>query len=298
MSVRIKWLNRNADYESITVYRDTKVIDPNTLPASLAVLTGGEVDYLDTTAPVKTLLYYLIALKKGDEVTYSLPKPTVNIGYTGPGPQNILYGDWRFGYFGAVPAADLFTAPEVCTPLTVAGVNSASGLVWHKFAHKGKVLYFPSQHLSTTVGWNYLYNKGLVFGIDGDGPTGHSNTPTNQMKKVTRGDDQFIVRLPRCNNTPGFVAGTTELGNIDAAEFALIVSANYNTTGAANPILGNLMLANVNTQAPMAEFSAGALNAGCSHMNANTWTAAALPANNIRSQSNYLWRPVLEYVMR
>ena len=301
MSVRVKWLNRNVDYDSITVYRDTKVIDPKALPASLAVLTGGEKDYLDTTAPVKTLLYYLIALKKGDEVTYSIPKPTVNIGYTGPGPQNILYGDWRFGYFGQLTTAEFLTAAEICTPFAVPGPTNIAGMVWYKFAFKGKVLYIASAHLSATVGWNFLYSKGLVFGVDGDGPTGHSNTPVNQMKKVVKGDDQFIVRLPRANNSANYVAGTPELNTGEtAAEWALIHSIRKAYTGAANAILGDQAnnMSTVAATAPLAEFVAGAVGTGCQYANSNDWSVSGVAFNNcVRSTQTYLWRPVLEWIM-
>lgn len=300
MSVRVKWLNRNTDYDSITVYRDTKTIDPAALPAPLAVLSGGETDYLDTTAPTRTLLYYLIALKKGSETTYSSPKPTVNIGYTGPGPQNILFGDWRFGYFGSILATEFFTGLEVTTPLGVAGGINVANMVWHKFAFKGKVLYFPSAHISTTVGWNYLYSKGLVFGVDGDGPTGHSNPVTNQMKKVVKGDDQFIVRLPRTNNTPGYVAGTLDVNSgADVAEYALMYSIQNGATGmGANAILGAATLVANASRGPVAEFQAGALTQGCNHYEANSWTInVANPSNCQRSSNTHLWRPVLEYVM-
>lgn len=299
MSIRVKWLNRNAAYDSITVYRDTKVIDPAALPASIAVLSGGEKEYLDTTAPTKTLLYYLIALKKGTEVTYSTPKPTVNIGYTGPGPQEIQLGDWRFGYFGSLTPAEFFTPPEVCTPLTVVGAVNVAGLTWHKIAFKGKVLYFPSAHLSASVGWNYLYLRGLVFGVDDVGPTGHGNTPTNQMKRLVRGDDQFIVRLPRTNNTPGYVQGTSDLSNgLDVAEYAVILSLLTNFTGPANPMLGAITVAQASAAAPVAEFVAGLTTAGCQHAAANTWTVTTVnPGNCNRNTGTYLWRPILEYVM-
>lgn len=299
MSVRVKWLNRNTDYDSITIYRDTKLIDPAALPAKLVELTGDELDYLDTTAPVRTLLYYLIELKKGTEVTYSKPKPTVNIGYNGPGPQAITVGDWRFGYFGTLTTAELFTAAEVCTPLNVNFPASVSGLAWHKFAFNGKVLYFPNAHLSANVGWNYLYLRGLVFGVDGDGPTGHSNTPTNQMKKIAKGDDQFIVRLPRTNNSPGYGQGTADLvSGRDVAEYALINSILKGATGEANPILGDVTLTSINATAPVAEFQGGALAQGCQYAIANSWVISTVsPSNCVRSSNTYLWRPVLEWIM-
>lgn len=301
MSVRIKWLNRNTDYDSITIYRDTKPISQSALPASIAVLTDGETDYLDTTAPTKTLLYYLIALKKGTAITYSLPKPTVNIGYTGPGPQTIRQGDWRFGYFGPVTTAELFTTAELCSLCGVASPASVTGFTWHKFAFNGKILFFSNAHVSAAVGWNLLYSKGLVFGVDGDGPTGHSNPPVNQMKRVAKGDDLFIVRLVRSNNTPGYVQGTQDVTNgVDVAEYALIHGIRKSTTGAANPLLGDItaLMPVVATQAPAAEFQAGALTQGCNHAGASQWGMNVTnPLNCPRNGTTHAWRPILEYVI-
>jgi len=301
MSVRVKWLNRNASYDSITVYRDTKKISPDSLPAPIATLTGGEKSYLDTTAPTKTLLYYLIALKKGSSTIYSKPKPTVNVGYTGPGPQAIQLGDWRFGYFGTLTELEFFSAAEVTAQTGITNPTTST-TTWYKFAFRGKVLYIPNGHLSTAVGWNLLYSKGMVFGIDGPGPTGHQNTPVTQMQTVTKGDDQFIVRLPRSNNTPGYVAGTTDFASGEGiAEYALLISLGNKPTGEENPILGNAGFSGVPAVAPLAEFQAGApASTGCNHVYANGGTNVNITqlTNCNRNTSTYCWRPVLEWVMR
>lgn len=301
MSVRVKWLNRNTGYDSITIYRDVKSISPEALPDSLVVLSGGETEYLDTTAPTKVLLHYLIALKKGTEVTYSQPKPTMNIGYNGPGPQSIMFGDWRFGYFGQLTTIDLFTAAEVCAAVAIGGPTNVGGMTWFKFAFNGKVLYFPSAHLSQAVGWNLLYIRGLVFGVDDVGPTGHSNPPTNQMKKIAKGDDQFIVRLPRSNNTPGAVQGTIDLsGGLTVAEYALIYSVRNIQTGKENPVLNDLTsyMLTVAVTAPLAEFTAGALSQGCQHIQSGQFLVVTTnPASCVRSTQTYAWRPILEWVM-
>lgn len=300
MSIRIKWLNRNENYDSITVYRDTKKIDIEALPESIAVLSGGEKDYLDTTAPTKTLLYYLIALKKGSNVSYSKPKPTVNVGYTGPGPQTIWMGDWRFGYFGPVSGAEFFGPTDLCALCGVPGAYT-SGAEWHKFAFRGKVLYFPFNLISTNVSWNRLYALGLVFGVDGPGPSGHGNTPTNQMKFVNKDDDRFIVRLPRSNNRALFTAGVVDSTGEELAEWNLMEALTGATHGADNYLLGNMTRSNLGVNpTPLAEFQTGGLTAGCNHVNGNSggFTVNATNLGNANRNTNLYWRPVLEWVMR
>lgn len=106
MSIRLNLTNRNKDYDSLVIYRSTSKIDLANLPAPLVTLVNKEQSYLDTTAPKNTLVYYAFAVKRGSEVTHSVSRPAVNAGYTGPGPQELILGDWRFGYFGSILAAD------------------------------------------------------------------------------------------------------------------------------------------------------------------------------------------------
>jgi len=300
MSIRLNLTNRNKNYDSLVIYRSTSKIDLANLPAPLVTLVNKEQSYLDTTAPKNTLVYYAFAVKRGSEVTYSVSRPAVNAGYTGPGPQELVLGDWRFGYFGSMPAAELFTAVELCAAFGIASPYTNGSLTWHKFAFKGKVLYFPTTHLSTAVGWNRLYAFGLVFGVDGPGPSGHGNAPTNQLRKVKKGDDELIVRLPRSNNTPDYTHGTVNVTDgLDVAEYALVYSARAVDTGAPNTTLNNITSSMVNASyvSPMAEFQAGAITLGCNHMAVNTWAVTATaPANCPRNATNHLWRPVLEYV--
>lgn len=293
MSIRLGFLNPNASFDSIKVYRDTAKLNPTSLPAPIATLTGGETTYLDTTAPRGVLLYYLFEVRKGDDVEYSQARPIVNIDYNGPGPQDIQYGDWNQGYFGPVDQATLFTNTELCNLLGVATPNAAAQ-TWYKFAYKGKVLYFPLAAASTAVGWNYLYGKGLVFGVNGDGPTGHSNPAVNQWKTVARDNDEFIVRLPRTNKTPGFVSGTVDEDS-EWYQCVLQMGGLYNMDSAI--MLGDVTYQSLAGIQPLAEFVAGSLAASCMYCPASSMiptTAAGAP----RSTSTYYWRPMLEYIMR
>lgn len=299
MSIRLKWMNRNPKFDSVTIYRDTKFIDLAALPPPLVVLTNKETEYLDTTAPRGTLLWYAFAIKEGTEVVYSRSKPMVNTDYNGPGPQTIFSGDWNQGYFGKITSTELFTQAEACAPFNITATSGT--LNWYKFAYRGKVLYIPDVVLSNNVGWNLLYTKGLVFGVDGDGPTGHSNPVTNQFKTLSRGTDQFLVRLPRLSVSPSYPLATDVDSEYYSCVYAMAMYSKLGTaTSPPNVPLNNMTNAGLTSPAspcPMAEFQTGALNTGCAHAVTNGYTVnTGTPGNCVRSTSTYGWRPVLEYI--
>lgn len=300
MSIRLKWLNRNTVFDSVIIYRSLDPINLDALPAPLVTLTNGEKEYLDTTAPKAKLLWYAFGVKKGTEIVYSKSKPMMDVDYTGPGPQEIALGNWFQGYFGIIEQVDLLTSADLVGKFGVGNVSSTA-IRWHKFAYMGKVLYIPSAIVAIGVSWNALYNKGLVFGVNDVGPTGHGNPPTNQWQTIVKGDDQLLVRLPRSNLTPDYVMGTTD----PYSEWFMCVYAlggSSQAKGLSQPqaiaALGpdNSWFVLNTTTAPLAEFqNNGALTGGSNYVavNSSAWGTNALGA--ARSSSGN-WRPVLEYM--
>lgn len=291
MSIRLNWIDRNTAVDSVAIYRDIIPLVPATLPAAIATLTAGETTYDDTTAVRNVLYYYGFTVKRGTDSVFSSVRPVVNMPYTGPGPQELMRGDWEQGYFGDVSTTDMFGAIEL---QQLVGFGTTAGLevfVWHKFAYRGKVLYFPSQHLSL-VSWNMLYGKGLVFGMDSVGPTGHSNPPVNQMVRVAKGDDQFIVRLPRTNLTPLYVNGPydykSEFVQCIGALWGLYFQDPVRMLGTLN---GLSWTSTANT--PCAEFTTGALSGTMAGLNSSPTTFIS---SGRRDTAGYAWRPVLEYI--
>jgi hypothetical protein len=293
MTIRLTWTNPNTASDSVTIYRDTNPINPASLPAPLATITDGSTTYDDSNNLVRnTLYYYAFSVNKNGDASLSAQKVICNMPNTGPGPTSFVRGDWLLGYFGDLTTAELFTATQL---QSLVGLNAATGLdsfTWSKFAYKGKVLYFPSQHLHNSVGWNLLYSKGLVFGTTDTGPTGHSNTPVNQQIKVTKGSDEFIVRLPRTNLTPGYVQGTIDT----ASEWYQCVVAQWSAYNSGLLALNQLAPTWTGSPAPMAEFVAGVTTLGCAYVTGSPVPNTATPGTCARSSSSYLWRPVLEYV--
>ena len=292
MSIRINWVNPNPVFDEIRIYRTAAPFDENTIPTTpIATVTSG-LTWLDTTALQNVPYYYTTAIVVNGEVILSPAQYAINMPYTGPGPQELLCGDWSRGLFGLVSHAELFTNEELRT-LCLVGTANTANLGWLKFVRNGKILFFPLTHVATNVGWNTMYARGLVFGTDDTGVGPHGLTPVNQRKVLTKGSDNFIIRLPRINDSLDY-SGVLDHRNSDWTTLMYTAfNQGYNfpeTTVLAEYVTATYFTANVYT--PMAEYS----GANCAHLN---YTGAPnIPGSScVRATGTYLWRPVLELII-
>lgn len=125
------------------------------------------------------------------------------ISNSGPGSEELLFGDSELGYFGQVSSDELFTTMELsdATQMNV-GVVISNTVTWLKFAYKGKILFVAKTPLKHTISWMDLYNKGLVYGTDDNGAVPQVE-PVNQITLVKKDGYTFKVRI---------LNGATELG--------------------------------------------------------------------------------------
>jgi hypothetical protein len=104
-------------------------------------------------------------------------------------------GDMNAGYFGEVPASELYSGDRLAFELAVTeGVLQNSDAGWLKFARNGKVLFIARQTFMHSVTWDHLYARGIVYGTDDDGKAPRG-TPVNQRAVVEHGGNKFVVRL-------------------------------------------------------------------------------------------------------
>lgn len=196
MDTILKWTNLNTEPVTTKIYRGDAPLDRSNLTGELVTLTNQETTWTDTTTLRGKKYYYVV------ETTNALDKvSTANIPVTatprkGPGPQDLILGDYNYGYFGTMFSADLIGASELRAQVglsaTVAPVASAP--LWFKYVRNGKVIYVPNTTIGNPVSWETLYNLGLVFGVEGPGPY-NAGTNVPQNKKITINGDQFRVRL-------------------------------------------------------------------------------------------------------
>lgn len=227
MSVKLSWRQINAP-DSITIYRATSPIDAGALPAPLVTLSGAAVEYEDTTAVRGTLYYFRIAMTKGANTILSDNQLFGYYPNSGPGPQKLLRGDWKRGYFGRVPTADFLLAADaktLCGLTAGTAVADTSLTHWYKYVFDGKILFIPNCAVATSVTWRNIYDAGLMYGTDdaGSAPANSATsvaTATNQKKIVTAKGFNFLVRSPKASNQPTNVPYTvdTQLADTDWME--------------------------------------------------------------------------------
>lgn len=198
MDIQLNWTNPNTGEDGTRIYRSTSPMDPQNLPSPLATVGPGANSYTDDTVERYQTYYYRFEAFKGDDSSLSGEKKIAAMPYTGPGPQTLIAGDMRAGYFGTVQGGrDIFRASEF---KEAAGITFGEGhwsneyIRWWKFAWKNEILFIPFAPFCDYVSWQDIYQAGLVYGTDDNGVAPYG-TPTNQYMEVTYGNDTFVPRL-------------------------------------------------------------------------------------------------------
>lgn len=244
MGIRIKWHNPNQDYDKVRIYRDTTRFDLAAPPAPIAEVTSGEF-YDDNTTERNGVYYYSIGVVKGDDEILSPIKVLADMPDTGPGRQRVLRGDYERGYFGEVGPEEFITASELMAGLSLSGMNlvkDADTVIWHKFIHRGKILFMPTVPIAGNMSWKTLYEQGLIFGTDDYGPTEAqvNMTPTLQNRRMSIQDYTFKVRLLRGRSDESYdlITSAEELTSQhqDGEFMALYVPLFRNETFARFPL--------------------------------------------------------------
>jgi len=203
MPLKLTWKDRNVASDGTRIYRSTAPMNPASLPAPIGTVGPGVMEFVDETLEQNKVYYYRFESFKGTDKTLSNEKILGAFPYTGPGPQQPIRGNFKDGYFGSVPQADMFTDAELMTASGSGGTRIGVTTKWFKYAIDGKILFLPDGPVAYNLSWETLYQKGLVYGVDGPGfapsPVG---SPVNQMKTVQKNEHQFVVRLPVGTNNP------------------------------------------------------------------------------------------------
>lgn len=214
MTIRISWPTQTGKaLTSIELYRavgfDAK-LDPLNPGTPYKVLdptaTGYVEDLKDLTE--KTIYCYWVAAVKGTERLFG---GRIVQGYfldTGPGPTEIMRGDWACGYFGPVSTTDFFSLNDVRSQLTAAQLSSYNRepVGWHKFINRGRIIFIP-EHPQFFGVLTALYNAGMMYGTDDNG-IGTLPTPAGvkQNTRVKKDGREYKIRMPWAG-----VPGTNQL---------------------------------------------------------------------------------------
>lgn len=219
MYVKLKWLNRNQVPVTTKVYRNDTQKPNDQLGTALATLDGSILTWTDNTVVSRSTYWYTLETINDGQSVYSAPIKVVADYNNGPGPRDLQWGDSQLGYFGTILSVDFINPADVTALLNVPPqVNTSYPMpAWSKWIRRGKILYIPAAPIHLYAPYDTYYKSGVHFGTDDNGPWMPSTVtvPVNQRKIITKGFDQFIVRLPtgaddRNNPTDSIIAAPAD----------------------------------------------------------------------------------------
>lgn len=310
---KLTWVNPNgATPVTLNIYRGTSPIDRSNLTGLLVSLTAGETQYQDNTVVRGTTYYYVFETISATDRSVSQNYQIVAVPRRGAGSNVIQKGDYNYGYFGNIPSSSFINITALRAALGFSGgqVNNASPK-WHKYARNGKVIFVPETAVSTNVGWNMLYNAGLVFGTGDNGPY-NSGSNVTQNAQVTIGPDTYRVRLMRGYNDDngvfcptGSVVEPTESFTCEWDDFIYPLSqyvpasqrlANVSNLTIANTLLNASAAGVVCQERTVSAAGTVPVQRGCNVVSARQGFSARQYSPQLSTANLNLWWPVLELI--
>lgn len=202
MYIDLKWQNLNTAPTVLKIYRGVTPVDRDNLGTPIVTLENGEETYRDNGVVLGATYYYVFETITSGDRHVSANYEVVAINNRGPGPQNLLDGDYKLGYLGTVGSNRLLSARQLYEAVglineadqAVLGTITNPYPVWHKYIRNNKMIYVPDAALGFGITWNKLYDMGLVYGDRGQ-TTNPFKTGVDQNKRITVGFDEYIVRL-------------------------------------------------------------------------------------------------------
>ncbi|MCY1424284.1 hypothetical protein D9M71_400210 [compost metagenome] len=232
MPIKLDWIDHNVGADSRKVYRSLTKIDQGNLGTPLATLAGSALTYTDNTVQRGVTYHYVVTSVVGEDEAPSAEYVIAYIPYTGPGPQNLLRGNWDFGYFGRVPLEDIFSAVELCSVLNMpatTSVEASTGNYWHKIVYKGKILFFPCNRIAYGATFAQLYQLGLVYGArpSSEWPAAIKTYlgTIAQNKIVSSHEHKFIVRLPTSRSD--MLSTSTTVADLKGGEYDAVFACMW-----------------------------------------------------------------------
>ena len=221
MKITVKWINRNEAAEGHRIYKSESPIAVDALPAEpIVTLPAESTSWVDEDVVRDKRYYYRIETFNKEDVAISTEISAEAVPYNGPGPTELLYGDYESGIFGVMESFDFVSGPEL-KHFTGHPLNEgAFGQRWVKVAHKGKILYVPVGDSFGRHTWLDLYKAGMVYGEDSNGPEEavalNGDEGVNQLVTFNKFGSTFKVRLLK--GLPDNYEGVYEGGALERPE--------------------------------------------------------------------------------
>jgi hypothetical protein len=188
MSVTLRFTNRNLNNDGIRVWRSATPFDADSLPSeAYAEIDAESTQFRDEAVSRGEEYYYLLESFKGNDRAFSRIQRVKALPIlTGPGPQELIAGDHRAGFYGEVLASELMDGVELAAKIGLtAGVAFNSDTPYLKFNLGGETLFVPKRPHRHTISWDQINARNAVYG--------GANAPVVESVFL----DKFKVRLLR-----------------------------------------------------------------------------------------------------
>lgn len=232
MPIKLDWIDHNVGADSRKVYRSLTKINQGNLGTPLATLAGNALTYTDNTVQRGVTYHYVVTTVVGTDEAPSAEYIIAYIPYTGPGPQTLLRGTWEYGYFGRIPLEDLFSSVEFVAACDMTGLctpNAVTGNYWHKIVYKGKILFFPNNHIANSLTFTTLYQRSLVYGAlpNASWPPAIKTAlgTIDQNKVISSMTHKFVVRLPTTRSN--MLSTSVTVADLRGGEIDAVFSGTY-----------------------------------------------------------------------
>lgn len=206
MSITLDWTAGGTPVTEYRVYRSITRFTADKLPAIYATLPGTALTFEDKDVKPATLYYYRVAGVKDGQEAVSFIKPMAYNPDMGPGPKTILRGDWEYGFFGVMPAAEFGSVSKILQIFVAKGlvVNNTADILdgydWYKYASKGRIIYIHTGSFNTAIPWSTWYTLGIAGGgaPEAEIPQAVKDTYGVVTKdyRILLNDRTYKVRLP------------------------------------------------------------------------------------------------------
>lgn len=187
--VRLAWTNPvDTDFVGVRIQR--KVGSYPTSEKDGTTIYNGVATAFNDSGLVNETTYYYGAFTYDYDNNFNRAstqrtsgKPSANDDLTNaPGPKKLIGGTMQAGYFGTLPASEIFTGPELAVACgIVSGTPQFDTTVWLKFAYQGKILLRPQKAIRHSISWDAINSAGCVKGT----------------KTVSKSGNTYKVRLMR-----------------------------------------------------------------------------------------------------
>lgn len=236
MPIRLKWKNPNTGTPVVKIYRNAAAMDVSNMSAAnqIATISDGSLTYLDDVPKYGESYYYVFSVTVNGREIFTPNKLYQCILDLGPGPQDIQFGDFKLGYFGALTMADL--------GLTTVLFGGAVVSRLFKIVRNGKILFIAG---NTVLAYTSLLIAGKTFSS--------GVTPANDPLAGAGGriiDSNGRLYAPR-------VAKLFDEANTDKvlSNYGLYSGRNYTGGGYANTPVGKSELVDIMRMCRTSDFT-------------------------------------------